>query len=35
MLKVAKEVLAAQIARQVNWLMLQDGHAEETDKDST
>lgn len=34
MLKVAKEVLAAQTTRQVNLLLLQDGQAEGTDEDS-
>jgi len=35
MLKVAKEVLAAQTARQVNKLLLQDGQAEDTDEESS
>ena len=34
MLMVAKVVLAAQTARQVNLLLLQDSQAEETDEDS-
>ena len=34
MLKVAKEVLAVQIARQVNQMLLQDDQADDMDEDS-
>jgi hypothetical protein len=35
MLKVAKEILAAQTARQVNQMLLQNDQADDMDEDST